>query len=40
MKKYDGKVIDINATALKLQGKCFDLLAYTLFQDVTVLPFW
>lgn len=27
MKKYDGKVIDINATALKLKDKCFDLLA-------------
>ena len=27
MKKYDGKVIDINATALKLDDKCFDLLA-------------
>lgn len=27
MKKYDGKVIDINATALKLKDKCFDVLA-------------
>ena len=27
MRKYDGKVIDINATALKLGDKCFDLLA-------------
>jgi len=27
MKMYDGKVIDINATALKLKDKCFDLLA-------------
>ena len=27
MKKYDGKVFDIKATALKLGDKCFDLLA-------------
>jgi len=27
MKKYDGKVIDINATASKLGNKSFDLLA-------------
>jgi len=27
MRKYDGKVIDIKATALKLGDKCFDLLA-------------
>jgi len=27
MKKYDGKVIDINAIALKLKDKCIDFLA-------------
>ena len=27
MRKYDGKVIDINAMALKLGDNCFDLLA-------------
>ena len=27
MRKYDGKIIDIKATALKLGDKCFDLLA-------------
>ena len=27
MRKYNGKVIDINATAAKLGEKCFDLLA-------------
>ena len=27
MRKYDGKIIDISATALKLGDKCFDLLA-------------
>jgi predicted aminopeptidase len=27
MKKYNGKVIDINATAAKVGDKCYDLLA-------------
>ena len=41
MKKYSGKVIDINATASKLGNKCYDLLAVHALSgcDTTSYPF-